>query len=193
MTDPTNPPPAGGPTRSPDRVRPSDADRETVATRLRAALDEGRLDLHEYDERLARAYAATTGTELAQLVADLPAPPDPGPVVAQIGDISVTSTTAHTPAGPIPLRGSQWTLIDQWMTQQKIPPWAIVLAILLFCLMGPFSLLFLLAKDNIYYGTVQVNVTNGRQQYVTRIPVASHVQVQHLHQQVNYVRSLAAL
>jgi hypothetical protein len=56
-----------------DLMRAGDSDRHAVAEQLRAALDEGRLDLHEYDERLQRAYAAKTYGELRQLLADLPA------------------------------------------------------------------------------------------------------------------------
>ncbi|MFY1617799.1 DUF1707 SHOCT-like domain-containing protein [Micromonospora sp. WMMD736] len=55
-----------------DGMRAADADREAVAERLRVALNEGRLDLHEYDERLQRAYAARTYGELDQLLTDLP-------------------------------------------------------------------------------------------------------------------------
>ncbi len=36
-------------------------------------------------------------------------------------------------------------------------------------------------------------MTNGARQYVARIPVTTQEQVQHVHQQVNYVRALAAL
>ncbi|GAA0506771.1 hypothetical protein GCM10011581_41720 [Saccharopolyspora subtropica] len=63
----------------PDRaaMRAADADREAVAERLRVAMDEGRLSLAEYDERLRRAYAATTFGELAPLTADLPEPVPP--------------------------------------------------------------------------------------------------------------------
>jgi Domain of unknown function (DUF1707) len=53
-------------------MRAGDGDREAVATRLKAALDDGRLDLHEYDERLQRTYAAKTFGELDPLIADLP-------------------------------------------------------------------------------------------------------------------------
>lgn len=53
-------------------MRASDGDREAVAQRLRAALDEGRLSLPEYDERLQQAFAATTYGELAPLTSDLP-------------------------------------------------------------------------------------------------------------------------
>jgi hypothetical protein len=54
------------------RIRTSDTEREQVAAILRAALTEGRLDLEEGDQRLARAYAATYRDELAPLTADLP-------------------------------------------------------------------------------------------------------------------------
>ncbi|MEO3771686.1 DUF1707 domain-containing protein [Micromonospora sp. B9E7] len=55
-----------------DGMRAADADREAAAERLRVALNEGRLDLHEYDERLQRAYAARTYAELDALLTDLP-------------------------------------------------------------------------------------------------------------------------
>ena len=58
-----------------DEMRAADADRQVVADRLRVALEEGRLDLHEYDERLGRAYAAKTYGDLDRLLADLPAVP----------------------------------------------------------------------------------------------------------------------
>jgi hypothetical protein len=55
-----------------EEMRAADADRHAVADMLRVALDEGRLDLHEYDERLQQAYAAKTYGELDQLLTDLP-------------------------------------------------------------------------------------------------------------------------
>ena len=113
--------------------------------------------------------------------------------MAQINEIAVTSSTVHTPAGDIPLAGSTWQVSDFWQTEQKTPTWAIVLAIAGFCVLTVLSLLFLLVKETVYRGTVQVTVTNGPRQYVARIPVGTQAQVQHIHQQVNYVRSLAAL
>jgi hypothetical protein len=53
-------------------MRISDADRAAVAQRLRIAVDEGRLDLTEYDDRLRSAYAATTYGDLEPITADLP-------------------------------------------------------------------------------------------------------------------------
>jgi hypothetical protein len=52
--------------------RAGDADRERMAERLRVALEEGRLNLQEYDERLREAYAARTYADLDKLVADIP-------------------------------------------------------------------------------------------------------------------------
>jgi Domain of unknown function (DUF1707) len=56
----------------PGRLRASDAEREQVATILRAAVTEGRLNLEEGDERLAKAYAATYRDDLRPLTEDLP-------------------------------------------------------------------------------------------------------------------------
>jgi Domain of unknown function (DUF1707)/2TM domain len=53
-------------------LRASDADRERVAERLRAAAGEGRLSSDELEERLESAFSARTGAELEPLVADLP-------------------------------------------------------------------------------------------------------------------------
>jgi hypothetical protein len=120
-------------------------------------------------------------------------PAQPGPVIVQVGEIAVTSTMVHTPAGDIPLTGSAWQVSDHWHNEQKTPTWAIIMAVVGFCFLPFFSLLFLLAKETVYHGTVQITVTNGPRQYVARIPVTNQTQVAYLHQQVNYVRSLAAL
>ncbi len=60
-----------------NQIRVSDADREVVADRLRAAAAEGRLTLDEAGERQSLAYAARTAEDLAVLTTDLPAPPAP--------------------------------------------------------------------------------------------------------------------
>jgi hypothetical protein len=60
-----------GPT-DPRLMRASDADRERVAEVLRTAAAEGRLELHELDERLATVYAARTYADLEPVTHDLP-------------------------------------------------------------------------------------------------------------------------
>jgi len=126
--------------------------------------------------------------------APAPAPPaPPAPIVARIGEISVSSTTVYTPTGEMPLRGSQWILTDQWQAHSKIPAWAIVLTVLTFFCIPIFNFLFLLAKETYYTGVVAVSVASAGRHYVARIPVSSQVQVANLQSQVNYIRSLAAL
>ncbi|MFI9505249.1 DUF1707 domain-containing protein [Nocardia sp. NPDC052566] len=56
-----------------DMLRASDADREKIVEQLRRAMDDGRLSLHEYDQRLQLAYQAKTYGELTPLLSDLPA------------------------------------------------------------------------------------------------------------------------
>jgi hypothetical protein len=116
-----------------------------------------------------------------------------GPVIAEIGEIRVTSSTVWTPAGEFPLRGSEWTATDQWVTEQRIPLWAVVLAIVSFCLVAFFSLLFLRVRRSVSRGVVVVTVRNGPYGYTARIPVVDHSQAQAVHHQVNYARSLAML
>ncbi len=56
----------------PPDARAADVDRSRTAEQLKAALDEGRLQIGEYDERLKIAYAAKTYAELDALLADIP-------------------------------------------------------------------------------------------------------------------------
>jgi hypothetical protein len=60
-----------------EQLRISDAERETVAVRIRDAAAEGRLTLEEADERQRAVYEAKVAGDLAPLTADLPEPPAP--------------------------------------------------------------------------------------------------------------------
>ncbi|MFE3059684.1 DUF1707 domain-containing protein [Nocardia sp. NPDC059239] len=55
-----------------ENMRASDRDREQIVDRLRVAMDEGRITLHEFDERLQQVYSARTYGELAPIMSDLP-------------------------------------------------------------------------------------------------------------------------
>ncbi|MGK8525221.1 DUF1707 domain-containing protein [Nocardia asteroides] len=68
---------------SQDHVRASDADREKIIDRLRHAMNEGRLTLPEFDERLQQVYTAKTYGELAPLLSDLPAQRESQPARAR--------------------------------------------------------------------------------------------------------------
>jgi hypothetical protein len=57
------------------RLRAAQADRERAVDVLKAAFAEGRLDQHEFAERVGLAYRSRTYAELAELTSDLPAGP----------------------------------------------------------------------------------------------------------------------
>lgn len=88
-----------------DEMRAGDADRKVVADQLKAALDEGRLDLSEYDERIQRAYGAKTFGDLNGLLDDLP-----GTVPVARSQIQ----PATAPAAPVP-QGVTGGQVARWV------------------------------------------------------------------------------
>ncbi len=91
-----------------DEMRAGDSDRQAVADKLKQALDEGRLDLAEYDERLQRAYAAKTYGDLKGLLDDLP--------TATLPERAAATEPAAT-AAPVPQLSSARTgqLVRAWL------------------------------------------------------------------------------
>lgn len=81
-----------------EKMRASDAERQEVVERLRAALDEGRLKMDEYLERMGQASEAVTYGDLAPLYADLPE----NGSVARPGPVAPPSSAraAYPPAAP---------------------------------------------------------------------------------------------
>ncbi|MGC4809587.1 DUF1707 SHOCT-like domain-containing protein [Micromonospora sp. DT228] len=129
-----------------DEMRAADADREVVADRLRVALGEGRLDLHEYDERVQRAYAARTYAELEALLTDLP------PVApAQRSGLALAAGQTVSPLddqrGPASTRGvtARW-LAEVWFPYLRVI--AIVVTI--------WAVTSLLSQDLLYFWPVWV-------------------------------------
>jgi hypothetical protein len=111
------------------------------------------------------------------------------PVLVSIGDISVEQYRIVTPAGVIPAKGASWNAMDMSRTEERIPPYAIVLAILFFlaCLLG---LLFLLIKEQRTTGSVHITVQNGGKMHNASIQVRSQQQVQEILARVNYARGV---
>ena len=89
-------------------MRAGDGDRKAVAEQLKSALDEGRLDLGEYDERLQRAYAAKTYADLDGLLTDLP-----GTRPVQHSQVQPATSVAPA-AGPSAQERSEGRQIAQW-------------------------------------------------------------------------------
>jgi len=128
-----------------------------------------------------------------------PQPPQPGygqpaygqePVLLWIGDIGVTQHWVVTPNGAAPLAGSQWIVRDGTRMEERIPPYAIVLAILfaLACLLG---LLFLLVKERHMVGFVEVTVRSGGVYHVTQIPARGPGEIDGVRRLVHQAQSMA--
>ncbi len=103
-------------------LRASDRDRQQVVERLRGALEDGRLTMAEYVDRMGTAYQAATYGDLAPLYADLPAQapaqgqalaPDPGPAPVRSGTAAappaITSRVGYLAGLPLVLKVG-WTL-----------------------------------------------------------------------------------
>lgn len=93
-------------------------------------------------------------------------PTAPEPALARLGDMVLSEHWVTTPWGSAPLAGAQWTASDQAYPAQRIPVWAIVLAIVLF----PIGLLFLLVKETQWQGWIDITVRAPGLAHTTRVP-----------------------
>nr|WP_203868268.1 DUF1707 domain-containing protein [Plantactinospora endophytica] len=94
-------------------MRAADSDRAAVADQLLRALNEGRLDLGEYEDRLQRAYAAKTYADFDGLLDDLPGtvPVDRAQLVPADG--AAAPALRRGPDGRYPGATRAW-LADTW-------------------------------------------------------------------------------
>jgi hypothetical protein len=92
-------------------MRASDRDRQQVAERLRSALEDGRLTMEEYLNRMEVAYQAATYGDLIPLCADLPAsnPVAAGPQRSAAAPPAVVSRAGYLAGLPTVLK-VMWTI-----------------------------------------------------------------------------------
>jgi hypothetical protein len=112
--------------RRPEQVetmRAADADRQQIAEQLKSALDEGRLSLHEYDDRVREAYAARTYGDLVGLVDDLP---EPGISAAEVNARQAAALRREARKLPMALL-VLWTIWSA-ATAANLVIWAVVAA-----------------------------------------------------------------
>ena len=112
-------------------TRASDAEREACARTLRDHAALGRLEVHELEERLGRAYGARYRSELGALLRDLPRDRR-GPVVRTLDRIDKLVLRAHAVSFAT-VNGSLvalWAVTGQgdFWPAVTIAPWSVALA-----------------------------------------------------------------
>ncbi|WP_017539050.1 MULTISPECIES: hypothetical protein [Nocardiopsis] len=128
-----------------------------------------------------------------------PQPASGEPILTSIGDITLTQSEVITPSGRFPIRGAQWNVTDMSHVEEKLSTTGLVLTIgsivlfIWFCGLGLLGLFFLLMKEKVTTGNIQVTVSNGNSHYATVIPARTPETMQQVTQQVNYARSLSAM
>lgn len=127
-------------------MRASDADRQETVEHLRTALDDGRLKLEEYLERMGHAYEAVTYADLVPLTSDLPKtravakpqePVPPAPAPARPAEVDRSGWFAGLPK-TLKVAWTGWTIavsvnVVVWVlvcttTAQFIYPWPLWVA-----------------------------------------------------------------
>jgi hypothetical protein len=105
-------------------MRASDRERQQVVDRLRAGLEDGRLTMEEYTDRMGRAYQAVTYGDLAPLCADLPVAGPSAPERMAASGPAITGRRDILAAMPTPLR-VLWAI---WMSVVlvNVVIWALV-------------------------------------------------------------------
>ena len=107
-------------------MRASDRDRQQMVDLLRSALEDGRLTMDEYVDRMELACQAATYGDLAPLCADLPAstPAIAGPRTAAAAPPAVSSRTGYLAGLPAVLK-VLWTI---WLAvvSVNVVIWALV-------------------------------------------------------------------
>ena len=103
-------------------MRASDRDRQQVVDRLRRALEDGRLTMDEYVDRMEAAYKAATYGDLVPLCADLPA--STPQTAAAAAPPAVVSRVGYLAGLPTVLK-ILWTM---WLTavSVNVVVWALV-------------------------------------------------------------------
>jgi hypothetical protein len=110
------------------------------------------------------------------------------PVLVMIGDVQASRHWIVTPAGTIPIRGAEVAAVSQTAVTQRIPVWAIVLAVVFF----PLGLLFLLIKEDVFVGGLSVTVTAPGFRHSTTVATPNPVAATDAGNRVDYLRNLIA-
>ncbi|WP_192907051.1 DUF1707 SHOCT-like domain-containing protein [Glycomyces paridis] len=123
-----------------DQMRASESDRQVVMERLRQAVEEGRLDVSEYQDRVDAAMRARVYSELDLLLADLQQLPPPGFEAAPVEPTAVMQPSLSKVNQQ--LRDGQESGSKKWKITGVAAAIAAVIALILFAI-APELLLYI--------------------------------------------------
>ncbi|WP_035697157.1 DUF1707 SHOCT-like domain-containing protein [Glycomyces tenuis] len=109
------------------RLRISNADRDGAIEQLQKALDEGRIDLAEFDERSKTAYEAKTNAELDLIFADLPTARADGKAVQRAETAAEDAEPVAAAEADEGLRFSGMMRALIWVACTTVPIWLFVM------------------------------------------------------------------
>lgn len=115
------------------------------------------------------------------------------PTLFALGDIGVGRVWVATPSGSAPMNGSTFYLQEAVYTEEKMPQWALIAAIVGFVFICVFSLFFLMVKEKTVTGYVDVTVINGEFRHLSRIPITTPFQLDQIRRQVADAQQMAAV
>ena len=99
----------------------------------------------------------------------------------------------NTPAGSAPMNGTTFHAQESIWYEQKTPQWAIVVAIVGLFFICLFSLFFLMAKENVAVGYIDVTVVNGQFTHTTRVSIANQFQADLVRRQIADAQHMASV
>lgn len=114
--------------------------------------------------------------------------------LVSFGDVSVSRQWLAVSGRTVPLRGTTFEVADRTHLSSRIPTWAVVVAIVGFFVIFVLSLLFLLVRENVVAGQIDITVRNDEAgvHHTTPFRIMSSGDAADLHARVNYARQLVA-
>ena len=110
-----------------------------------------------------------------------------------IGGISVIDSQVHTAVGTAPLKECNFSVQDNSRMVDKTPTYASVLAILSFFVVCFIGLLFLLIKEQVITGYIEVTVQGpDGYHFITQVPSTSPHSISQVSSYVNQMQAASA-
>ncbi|PRX97243.1 hypothetical protein [Allonocardiopsis opalescens] len=144
-----------------------------------------------YLERLAAGQGDPTDHPTDPEMPAFTAAAWPEPPLLRIGDISVSREYVATPAGTVPLAGTNWIVNDLTFTRYRVSAAGIVLSVAMVFVISVFSLLFLLMREQVVRGHIQVTVHGNGLYHTTAVPITAAHEIGYVLGQVNQARTMA--